>query len=71
MARLQQGRYEEARDALIKAVAADPLSPKADYQLSLVYSRLGDMANAERSLESYRRKLADLNARVKAMRTAK
>jgi hypothetical protein len=33
-----------------------------------VYARLGDTANAERSLESYRRKLADLNERVKAMR---
>jgi tetratricopeptide (TPR) repeat protein len=68
MVRLQQARYEESRDALIKAAAADPQSPKADYQLSLVYARLGDTANAERSLESYRRKLADLNERVKAMR---
>ena len=69
MVRLQQARYEEARDALVKAAAADPQSPKADYQLSLVYARLGDTANSERSLESYRRKLADMNARVKAMRT--
>jgi tetratricopeptide (TPR) repeat protein len=68
MVRLQQARYEESRDALIKAAAADPQSPKADYQLSLVYARLGDTANAERSLESYRRKLADLNERVRAMR---
>jgi tetratricopeptide (TPR) repeat protein len=68
MVRLQQARYEESRDALIKAAAADPQSPKADYQLSLVYARLGDTANAERSLASYRRKLADLNERVKAMR---
>jgi tetratricopeptide (TPR) repeat protein len=68
MVRLQQARYEESRDALIRAAAADPQSPKADYQLSLVYARLGDTANAERSLESYRRKLADLNERVKAMR---
>ena len=68
MVRLQQARYEESRDALIKAAAADPQSPKADYQLSLVYARLGDTANAERSPESYRRKLADLNERVKAMR---
>jgi tetratricopeptide (TPR) repeat protein len=68
MVRLQQARYEESREALIKAALADPQSPKADYQLSLVYARLGDTANAERSLESYRRKLADLNERVKAMR---
>jgi tetratricopeptide (TPR) repeat protein len=69
MVRLQQSRYEDARDALVKAAAADPLSPKADYQLSLVYARLGDTANADRSLESYRRKLADMNDRIKAMRT--
>ena len=69
MVRLQQSRYEEARDALVQAAAADPQSPKADYQLSLVYARLGDSANAERSLESYRRKLAEQNDRVKAMRT--
>ena len=69
MVRLQQSRYEEARDALVKAATADPQSPKADYQLSLVYARLGDTVSAERSLESYRRKLAEQNDRVKAMRT--
>ena len=69
MVRLQQSRYEDARDALVKAAAADPQSAKADYQLSLVYARLGDTATAERHLESYRRKLAETNARVKAMRT--
>ena len=69
MVRLQESRYEEARDALVKAAAADPQSPKADYQLSLVYARLGDTASAERSLASYRRKLAEQNERVKAMRT--
>ena len=68
MVRLQESRYEEARDALVKAAAADPQSPKADYQLSLVYARLGDTVSAERSLESYRRKLAEQNDRVKAMR---
>lgn len=68
MVRLQDSRYEEARDALVKAAAADPQSPKADYQLSLVYARLGDTVSAERSLDSYRRKLAEQNDRVKAMR---
>jgi tetratricopeptide (TPR) repeat protein len=68
MVRLEESRYEDARDALIKAAAFDPQSPKADYQLSLVYARLGDTANAERSLESYRRKLAEMNARVQAIR---
>jgi Flp pilus assembly protein TadD len=69
--RFQQARYEEARDALLKAAAADPRSPKVDYQLSLVYARLGDTANADRSLESYRRKLAEMNDRIKAIRSAK
>ena len=68
MVRLQESRYEDARDALVKAAASDPQSPKADYQLSLVYARLGDTANADRSLESYRRKLAEMNERVKALR---
>jgi tetratricopeptide (TPR) repeat protein len=70
MVRLEQQRYAEARDALLQAVASDPQSPKADYQLSLVYARLGDSAAAEKSLESYRRKLAEMSARVKALRTA-
>jgi tetratricopeptide (TPR) repeat protein len=68
MVRLQQARYPEARDELLKAAAADPQSPKADYQLSLVYARLGDAASADRSLASYRRKLDEMNERIKAMR---
>jgi tetratricopeptide (TPR) repeat protein len=70
MVHLQEGRYEDARDAFIKAGAADPHSAKADYQLSLVYARLGDSASAERSLESYRRKLAQIDENLKAMRAA-
>ena len=69
MVRLQEGRYPEARDALLRAAAA-PRSAKADYQLSLVYARLGDTVNAERSLESYRRKLAEIDDNLKAMRAA-
>ena len=68
--RFEQGRYPEARDAFVKATAADPRSAKADYQLSLVYARLGDTAAAERSLESYRRKLAQVDENIKAMRAA-
>jgi len=71
MVRLQQQRYEEARDELVNASIADPRSPKADYQLSLVYARLGDSVMAERCLESYRRKLAETNERVKALRSAR
>jgi tetratricopeptide (TPR) repeat protein len=71
MVRLQQQRYAEARDALLEAAAADPRSAKADYQLSLVYSRLGDAAAAARSLESYRRKLAEMNERLEALRSVR
>jgi tetratricopeptide (TPR) repeat protein len=67
---VQKERYAEAREALLRAAAADPRSAKADYQLSLVYARLGDTAAAERSLESYRRKLAQIDENVKALRAA-
>jgi tetratricopeptide (TPR) repeat protein len=70
MVRFEEGKYADARDAFVKAAAADPRSAKADYQLSLVHARLGDTAAAERSLESYRRKLAQIDENVKAMRAA-
>ena len=70
MVRFEEGKYAEARDAYIKAAEADPRSAKADYQLSLVYARLGDATAAERSLASYRRKLAQIDENVKAMRSA-
>ncbi|HEX5473523.1 MAG TPA: tetratricopeptide repeat protein [Vicinamibacterales bacterium] len=66
--RLQQGRYDEAREALLKAAAADPHSPKPDYQLSLVYARLGDTANAQRSIDSYQRKQKEMEAQITALR---
>ena len=67
MVRMSQQRYAEARDALITAAAADPLSPKADYQLSLVYARMGDPASSERHLNQYREKLRALEATLKAL----
>ena len=70
LVRFEEGKYPDARDAFIRAVAADPRSAKADYQLSLVYARLGDSTAAERSLESYKRKLAQIDENVKAMRAA-
>ena len=70
LVRFEEGKYAEARDAFVRAASADPRSAKADYQLSLVHARLGDSAAAERSLESYRRKLAQIDENVKAMRAA-
>ena len=39
---MKQEKFAEARDALLKAAAADPSSPKVHYQLSLAYERLSD-----------------------------
>ncbi len=66
--RMKQGRFVEARDALERAVAASPDSPKAHYQLSLAYARLGEEANAQRHLELYRAKQAEAEEQVKALR---
>lgn len=70
MVRMTQQRYPEARDALVAAANADPSSPKPEYQLSLVYSRMGDEANAQRSVERYQQKLRAMEATVKALREA-
>jgi len=64
MARMAQQRYPEARDALLAAAAADPRSPKPEYQLSLVFARLGDQAAADRHLAQYREKLRALEAAI-------
>lgn len=52
--RMKQQRYEEARDALGRAIATDPTSAKAHYQASLAYARLGDAENSKKHLELYR-----------------
>jgi tetratricopeptide (TPR) repeat protein len=52
--RMNQQRYAEAREALAKAVAADPTSAKAHYQLSLAYARLGESELSREHLELYR-----------------
>jgi tetratricopeptide (TPR) repeat protein len=57
MVRMAQNRYPEARDALITAATADPASPKPEYQLSLVYARLGDDDSSARHLALYQQKL--------------
>lgn len=67
MVRIAQQRYPEARDALLAAVAADPRSAKPEYQLSLVYARLGDEATAQRHVELYRQKLRDMEQTAKAV----
>lgn len=68
MVRMKQDRYAEARDALLKAVASDPSSAKAHYQLSLAYARLDDEVSAEKQLALYRRCVAEAESRIKQVR---
>lgn len=65
---LERRNYTDARDALLRAVAADPESPKATYQLSLVYARLGDDANSQRYLDAYRENLRGVEERIRLLR---
>jgi len=64
---MKQEHYAEAREALEKAVAANPDSAKAHYQLSLAYARTGDEANAQKQVALYQQALRDTEARVKAL----
>jgi tetratricopeptide (TPR) repeat protein len=68
MVRLERRQYAEARDALLKAVAGDPDSPKATYQLSLAYSRLGDETSSKRYLEMYQQNLKAVEERIRTLR---
>lgn len=67
---MDTGRYGEARTALERAVAADSLSAKAEYQLSLACTRLGDEAAAAKHLERYRHALRELETRLNELRKA-
>jgi tetratricopeptide (TPR) repeat protein len=69
MVRMKQERYAEACDALAKAVTADPASPKAHYQLGLVYARLKDPVRSKKHLELYRQKAKEAEGRVKEVRS--
>ena len=53
LVRMKQQRYEEAREALEKAVKTDPTSAKTQYQLSLACARLGDEAGQKAHLDLY------------------
>ncbi len=67
--RMNQQRYEEARVALEEAIAADPTSAKAHYQLSLALARLGDREGSSRHLELYREALRQAEEYVVELRT--
>jgi tetratricopeptide (TPR) repeat protein len=67
---MERGRYAEARAALERSAAKDPLSLKAHYQLSLACARLGDTAAAQRHLEAYKQTMRELETRVNDIRRA-
>lgn len=69
MVRMKQERHAEARDALERAVAADPASSKVHYLLSLAYARLGDEASSKTHLELYRQRLKEIEERVNQLRS--
>ena len=66
---MKQQRYEDARDALQKTVAADPDSSKAHYQLSLACARLGDEACSQREVELYQQNVRERDERLRRLRT--
>jgi len=67
--RMRQGRYEEARDALLKAAAAEPAALTAHDELSRAYAGLNDQAGAQKQLELYRQQTKERDERVKQVRS--
>jgi tetratricopeptide (TPR) repeat protein len=62
-------RYGDARDVLLRAVATDPASHTAHYQLSLAYARLGDEANSRKHVDLYQQRLREAQERLRALRS--
>ncbi len=70
LVRMKQQRHDEARAALEKAVATDPSSAKAQYQLSLACARLGDEAGQKRHLDLYMKAQKDNAERLRDLQGA-
>jgi tetratricopeptide (TPR) repeat protein len=64
---MKQERYADARDALLRAIAAQPTLAKAHYQVSLAYARLGDAAAAQKHVELYKQKMRDMEDALKRL----
>jgi tetratricopeptide (TPR) repeat protein len=62
--------YADARDAFLRAIAADPTMAKAQYQASLAYARLGDADAADRHVALYRKEMREAEERLQQVRTA-
>jgi tetratricopeptide (TPR) repeat protein len=69
LALMKQQKFEDARDAFTRSVAADPGEPKAYYQLSLAYARMGDQVNSDRWRELFQQKQRELEDRLVEIRT--
>jgi tetratricopeptide (TPR) repeat protein len=67
MVLMKQERFREARDALLKAAAADPSSSKAHDQLSLAYAHLDDPVSAEKHRALSEQRLEAERERVKSV----
>lgn len=61
-------RYPDARDALLRSTQSDPESPKAHYQLSLAYARLGDEAGAKKHVDLYQQRRREAEDRLRTLR---
>jgi predicted Zn-dependent protease len=70
MVLMKHDRYQEAKPALERAIAADRDSPKAYYQLSLACARLGDVDGAAANRQLYQQKLRAMEARIEELRRA-
>ena len=70
LVRMKQERYAEARGFLERAIATDPLSAKAHYQLSLAYARLGDNAGQAKHLALYQKVQQEVALRLAELRGA-
>jgi protein O-GlcNAc transferase len=66
--RLRQEKYGEAKAALLKAVAADASSARAQAALGEVYEKLGDPVGARKHRELERQRRKEIEARVSERR---
>jgi len=70
LVRMKQERFAEARGFLERAVATDPLSSRAHYQLSLACARLGDAAGQQKHLALYQSVQEEVARRLVELRRA-
>jgi superkiller protein 3 len=52
---LQQGEIQKAERALVQGAAADPTDPDVEYQLSLLFGRLGNPVEARQHMDRFRK----------------